>query len=110
MNFDAAADALKSQDTLTGTFEIAGSEYPLQVEEPTLGELEAIDNGLADSADEIEAIRHMVDDFLLKPDVDPDAIGVGKLQALFLGMRETWEMSDAFDNAREEMPIEGKRR
>jgi hypothetical protein len=52
----------------------------------------------------------MADDFLLKPDVDPDAVGVGKLQALFVGMRETWEMSDAFADAREEMPIEGKRR
>jgi hypothetical protein len=110
MNFDDAADALKSQDTLTGTFEIGNTEYPLEVQEPTLGELEAIDDGLSDSADEIEAIRHMVDDFLLKPAVDPDAVGVGKLQALFLGMRETWEMSDAFSNAREEMPIEGKRR
>lgn len=108
--FDEAARALETRDQLQGSFELGGETYPLELREPTLGELEGIDAELADGADEAEAIRRIVDEFLVAPDIDADAIGVGKLRALFVGMRETWEELGEFEDAREEMPLEGNRR
>ena len=106
-----AIRALESRDELTGTFEVNGEEMPLTVQEPTLDELEAIEDGLDESADETDAIREMADRSLVgvgtppqKPDVG--SIGVSKLFALFDGMRETWQQSDAFDAAEGQMPLE----
>jgi hypothetical protein len=108
--FDDAARALETRDKLRGSFEVGGESYPIELREPTLGELEDIDDGMSDNADEAEAIRQIVHEFLIQPEIDPDAIGVGKLRSLFVGMRQCWESSDEFDAASEEMPLEGNRR
>jgi hypothetical protein len=108
-DFTDTARALETRDKLDGSFEIGGQSYPIQLREPTLGELEGIDAELSDEADEVDAIRRIVDEFLVAPDIDPDDIGVGKLRSLFVGMRETWESSDDIEAATEEMPLEGKR-
>jgi hypothetical protein len=109
-DFKDAARALETRDKLDGSFEIGGESYPIQLREPTLGELEDIDAELSDEADEVDAIRRIVDEFLIAPDINPDDIGVGKLRSLFVGMRETWETSDEIESATEEMPIEGNPR
>jgi hypothetical protein len=109
-DFADAARALETRDRLTGSFEVGGEEYPLELREPTLGELEEIDAELADEADEVEAIRRIVGEYLIRPEVDVGDIGVGKLRALFLGMRSTWEELGAYEAAREEMPVEGNGR
>lgn len=109
-SFDEAARALETRDTLRGSFEIGGQEYPLEVREPTLDELEAIEDGLADESDEVEAIREMADRYLEAPDVDPGVIGVSKLRALFDGMRAAWETAESIDEAEEAMPLEGNGR
>jgi hypothetical protein len=104
--FDDAQRALETRDKLRGSFEIAGDTYPIELREPTLGELEDIDSRLSSGADESEAIREIVDEFLIAPEIDPDTIGVGKLRSLFVGMRETWMESDDIDAATAEMPLE----
>jgi len=112
-NLSDAARALESRDELAGTFEIGGDEYPLEVREPTLDELEELEMELADEADEVEAIRGMAERYLIAPDVAAGDIGISKLRALFDGMREAWESGDAFDEAKEAMPIDegnGRRR
>lgn len=109
-DFDAAARALETRDRLEGSFDLDGVSYDLELQEPTLGELEEIEEDLAAGDDEVEAIRQIVDEFLIQPEIDPDDIGVGKLQKLFIGMKETWlEMGD-FEEAREQMPVEGNGR
>jgi|AKVG01.1.fsa_nt_gi hypothetical protein len=97
--------ALESRDTLTGTFEIDGQEFPIELVEPTLDELEEIDEQIGDSGDESEAIRLMIDKYLERPAVNPDEIGVSKLFAVFEGMRSTWQGDGQFDDARGEMPV-----
>jgi len=109
-NFDDAARALQTRQILDGSFELDGDEYPLRIQEPTLGELEDIDEESGENADEAEIIRRIADRYLEAPAVDVDEIGVSKLFALFDGMRATWEQSDAFADARQEMPVEGNRR
>jgi len=112
-SFDDAARALESRDTLRGSFELRNDEYPLEVREPTLDELEDLEAGLEDEADEVEAIREMADRYLIAPEVDPGSVGISKLRALFDGMRDAWEAGDAFDEAEAAMPIDegnGRRR
>jgi hypothetical protein len=109
-DFDDAVRALETRQMLDGSFSLNGNEYPLRIQEPTLGELEDIDAESGPDAGEAEVIRRIADRYLEAPAVDVDEIGVSKLFALFEGMRETWEQSDAFADAREEMPVEGNRR
>jgi hypothetical protein len=109
-DFDDAVRALETRQMLDGSFSVNGNEYPLRIQEPTLGELEDIDAESGPDAGEAEVIRRIADRYLEAPAVDVDEIGVSKLFALFEGMRETWEQSDAFADAREEMPVEGNRR
>jgi hypothetical protein len=98
--------ALESRDKLEGTFEIDGREYPIELVEPTLDELEDIDEQIGDDGDEAEAIRMMIDEYLERPVVDPDQIGVSKLFAVFEGMRDCWQGNGQFEDARGEMPVE----
>jgi hypothetical protein len=98
--------ALESRDTLTGTFEIDGREYPIELVEPTLDELEEIDEQIGENSDESEAIRMMIDRYLERPAVNADEIGISKLFAVFEGMRSTWQGNGQFDDARGEMPVE----
>jgi hypothetical protein len=98
--------ALESRDKLEGTFEIDGREYPIELVEPTLDELEEIDEEIGDSADESEAIKLMIDRYLERPAVNADEIGISKLFALFEGMRDTWQGTGQFEQARQEMPVE----
>lgn len=109
-DFDDAVRALETRQMLDGSFSVNGNEYPLRIQEPTLGELEDIDAESGPDAGEAEVIRRIADRYLEAPAVDVDEIGVSKLFALFEGMRQTWEQSDAFTDAREEMPVEGNRR
>jgi hypothetical protein len=105
-DFADSRRALESRDTLTGTFKVDGREYPIELVEPTLDELEEIDEQIGEDGDESEAIRLMIDEYLERPAVDPDEIGVSKLFAVFEGMRSTWQGEDQFADAREQMPVE----
>jgi hypothetical protein len=105
-DFDDAARALESRDTLQGSFELDGTEYPLELIEPTLDELEGIDDKIGDDGDEADAIRMMIDQYLERPAVKPDDIGISKLFAVFEGMRDCWQGGQQFDAAREEMPVD----
>lgn len=104
--FDDAARALESRETLRGTFRAGGEEYPLEVREPTLDELEEIETGIADDADEVEAIREMVSRYLERPAVDPGDIGIAKLRLLFEAMKDAWESGEAFEAAEQAMPLD----
>jgi len=107
---DDAARALQTRDVLTGTFELRGEEYPLEAAEPTLDELEELEQSI-EADDEIEEMRALIDRYLDAPDVDAGSIGVGKLRALFEGMTQAWNDMDEFEAAEEAMPVDsGNRR
>jgi len=109
-DFNDAARALESRDVIRGSFELGGETFPLETVEPTLGEIESLEADL-DDTDELEQIRAFVDEYLEAPAVDPDDLGLTKLRALFVGMREAWNDMDAIDDAEEAMPVEsGNRR
>lgn len=107
---DDAAAILGEQATLGGTWEYGGETYPLETVEPTLGDLEGIEDEIGANADETDAIRRMIDEYLAEPDVDADDIGISKLFALFEGMRDTWQQDAAFSDAEEAMPVESGNR
>jgi hypothetical protein len=105
-DFADSRRALESRDTLTGTVEIDGREFPIEVVEPTLDELEEIDDEIGPNADESEAVRMMIDQYLERPAVTPSEMGVSKLFAVFEAMRECWQGGEQFADAREQMPVE----
>ena len=106
IGFDEAADLLTDRATFDGTAEIDGQTIPIRVREPTLGELEEIEAELPDDAEEVDAAREMVDEYLLKPDIDATDLGITRAMALFLGMRRTWQQTDTFDDVREELELD----
>jgi len=110
-DFDDAARALETRDLIAGTFEIGDEEYPLETREPTLEEIEDMEADLEDG-DELEAIRAFVERYLEAPAVDPGGMGLTKLRALFVGMRDAWNDVDVIEEAEAEMPIDdsGNRR
>ena len=105
-DFEDAARALETRETLEGTFTVGGETYPLVVEEPTLGELEELEDDLGEDADEEAVIRRMIENYLVDPEVDPDAMGVSKLRPLFEGMQEAFQNGEAFEAAEAEMPLD----
>ena len=102
---DDAARALESRTILEGAFELRGEEYPLQTLEPTLDELEELEQEI-DAEDEVEEMRALIEKYLEAPDVNAGSIGVGKLRALFEGMTNCWNDMQAFEEAEEAMPVE----
>jgi|APHM01.1.fsa_nt_gi hypothetical protein len=109
IGFAEGADLLTDDATFDGVVEVNGQRLPIRVREPKLGELEELEAGLPDDAEDVDVAREMVDEFLVKPDIDPSTLGVTRAMSLFLGMRETWEQAEAFERAREELQIEGNR-
>jgi len=105
-DFADAAAALTERATFDGTVSLDGTRYPIRVQEPQLGELEAIEAELPDDAEEVDAAREMVDRYLLEPDIDASNLGLTRAMALFGAMRETWEQADAFQDAVEAMPLD----
>lgn len=104
--FDDAARALETRETLRGSVELGGEQYPIEVREPTLDELEDIEHGIGSDADEVEAIREMVDRYLEAPDIAAGDIGISSLRALFDAMRDAWEAGEAFEAAEDQMPLD----
>ena len=102
-DLEASAAALRETEELDGTW---GDGYLLVVEEPTLGELEDLEDDLDEDADEEDLIQEMVDRYLLEPEVEPSEVAVSKLRPLFEGMQEAFQGADAFEDAESEMPLD----
>jgi len=131
---DYGEDVLTTTDTVEGTWNYNGTEYGLQAEEITKGTLDLIGEyaqlaqqaeetgevpeGAAENLDNFpwesddsdkDFIESVISEKLLKPDVDPNNVSIGKLTALFEGLMETWQEGKVVTEAKEEMPIEGNR-
>lgn len=110
VTFEEAADLLTERATFDGLAEIGDQTIPIRVREPTLGGLEEIEAGLPDDAEEVDAARELIDEYLLEPTVAAKDLGITRAMALFVGMRRTWQQTDAFDDVREELDLdEGNR-
>jgi hypothetical protein len=106
IGFGEAADLLTERATFDGTAELEGQQLPIRVREPQLGELEKLEADLPDDAEDVDVAREMVDEYLVKPDIDASTLGVSRAMCLFLGMRSTWQQADAFEEARDELPVD----
>jgi len=106
MDDHAAAEALTQRQHFDHYVEVDGDQIPITVREPTLGELEEIEQGLPDDAEEIDAARRIIDRYLEAPAIDANDLPMGRAMALFYAMQEAWQQSDVFEQAREEMPVE----
>lgn len=104
-----AADALTSTDDLVeSTFTLGGTEYPMTIRDTTEAELEALEEVEDDEdMDELEAKRHVIDKYLVKPDVDAaDIRNPRKVNALFMAMVATWSGASDLKAAFDGMPLD----
>lgn len=106
-DYDAAAQVLTSQETFEGEADISGELVPIEVREPTIGELNDLQDELPEDAKDVDAARAMIDDFLVRPAINGEDVGMTKALALFAEMQSTLQQSDAVANAKEQMPVQG---
>jgi hypothetical protein len=106
MGFDEAADLLSERATFDGTATLEGRQLPIRVREPELGELEEIEANLPDDAEEIDAAREMIDEYLIQPDIEPATLGITRALAIFAGMQQTWQQTEAFTDARDALELD----
>ena len=107
---DKWAEAQKVAETreqYEGEWTWNGNTLPLLTNAPSVGELEDIEERLDDAGQEEEVMDGLVNDYLVKPEIDADSIDSPKLGALFAGMQVAW--SEAVDTSQIEdlMPVEG---
>lgn len=102
-----AQQVAESRETYVGEWSWNGTTLPLKTEAPSIGELEDIESRLEDAGQEEEVMQEIVDQYLVRPDVDANDIDSPKLGALFAGLQVAW--SDAVDTSEieERMPLEG---
>lgn len=105
VSFEEGAALLTDRATFEGTVQIDGATIPIEVDEPTLGELEEIEAGLPDDAEEVDVAREMIDKYLERPDIEATTLGITRALALFAGLQQTWQQADAFQDAKAEMEL-----
>jgi hypothetical protein len=89
----------------------AMGDDPDNVSESDIEELnskaENLDNFSWESEDgDTDLVQSVIQAKLVKPDVEISTTGHSKLQALFEGMMETWQESEAVKSAKEDMPLD----
>jgi hypothetical protein len=100
------ADVLTSTETLEHEGTIGGQTITLVVQEPTMGELNAINEDLPEGAQEADLAYEMVDQFLEEPDVHPDDMGLTKMLAVFSEMQSAFQQSDTIQDAKAAMELD----
>jgi hypothetical protein len=105
VSFEEGAAILSERATFEGNVQIGGKTIPIEVDEPTLEELEEIEAGLPEDAEEVDVAREMVDRYLVRPDIEAKTLGITRALALFAGLQQTWQQADAFEAAKAEMEL-----
>lgn len=97
------ADALtRTDDLVESEFMLNGETYPMTVRDVTESELDDLEDVGADAdMTELEEKRYLIDEYLVKPDIDAEAIeNPRKVNVLFMSMLATWggkgDIAEAF--------------
>lgn len=107
---DDTADWLQSKDTVEATLHVDGDELPIEVEDITRDELEALEAASEGGPEaEDEAIRSAIRDYLVSPDVDPDAMPMRKRSLLWFGLQQAWSGVEDIQAAMDEIELPGNR-
>lgn len=110
-NFDATAEWLESRDSIVREIERDGDSFPIEVQDITQDELEALEDRAAEDPEaEAEVIRRAIDEYLIRPDVDPSQVPMSKRQTLWFAMQMAWSGIEDIQAAMDELEIPGNRR
>lgn len=105
------AEFLTSRDTIEATLHVDDTEFPIEVRDVTRDELEAIEERVADDPEaEDDAIRELIREYLVSPDVDPDAMMMRKRQLVWFGIQQAWSGVEEIQAAMNELDVPGNRR
>jgi len=95
---------LTSSTTAEGVVEHDGTQYPITVEVPSIGEIQRIEDAASQGQEaEFDALRGAIDDYLVAPDLDAYDVAVDRVEPLFEGMLRAWTGSDEIDMAMTEV-------
>lgn len=109
----AFGEAAQSDPTIETTVEAPdGEEYALIVRDASVSELEALEerekNGDISGA---EALDELIDEYLVEPDLDTDAVGIAWKKTAVSGILKAFDAGDDFiAEAMEAVETEGNRR
>lgn len=98
--------ATSRDDNIEGTWTYDGAEYKLLTTAPTRKELRQIDAELEGTEDEDAVMARVIDEYLVKPDVDSDNVELPKLGSLFIGMQKAWAERVDLSDLKSEMPVD----
>ena len=99
---DGAAALTSTDDLVDGEFRLDGETYPMTVHDVTEAELNDLEDvGAEEDMTDLGEKRYVIDEYLVKPDVDADAIkNPRKVNVLFMSMLACWggkgDIADAF--------------
>jgi hypothetical protein len=102
---DELTQALAADQTEATTVTIGGEEYEITVRIPKTGELEAIDEELPEDASEGQVAQAVAERFIQEE--LPDRMPVTRAITLQTAVMETIQSSEAFEEAREQLQLEG---
>jgi|GEM_PF-6778381 len=105
-DFDNTADWLQSRDTITREITADGESFPIEIKDITQDELEALEDRASDGPDaEAEVIQEAIDEFLVEPSVDVDAIPMSKRTQLWFAMQLAWSGAEDIQAAMQELQL-----
>ncbi|QLH82459.1 hypothetical protein [Halosimplex pelagicum] len=105
---DDTAEWLQSKDTIEATLHVDGDELPIEVEDITRDELDALESQAQEGPDaEDEAIRNAIREYLDEPDVDPDEMPMRKRSVLWFAMQQAWSGVEDIQAAMDEIDLPG---
>jgi hypothetical protein len=109
-DIEETAEWLTERETIEATIIRGDEEHPIRVRDITRDELAAIeDRSHGGAEEEDEAIRAVIREYLVEPDVDPDEMMMRKRQAVFVAIQDAWSGREEIEAAMEEMSLPGNR-
>ena len=107
--WEHAQNVAESRGTYIGKWTWSGDTLPLKAKAPSVGELEDIEERLDDAGQEEEVMEELINDYLVKPEIDASSVDSPKLGALFAGMQVAWSEAVDTSELEELMPVQGNR-
>lgn len=102
---------LTERDTIEATLHVDDREFPIEVRDVTRDELEDIEDKSGDGPEaEEEAMREVIREYLVAPDVDPDEMMMRKRHLVWFGIQEAWSGVKDIQAAMDELELPGNRR
>lgn len=105
-DFEETADWLESRDTIQREIDVDGQSLPIEVQDITQTELDALEDRAQEGLEEeAEVIHEAIEEYLVNPDVSPEDVPMNKRSQLWFAMQLAWSGADDIQAAMSEMEL-----